>query len=207
MKERVDDSMLINKNEFMQCAMEAGFIVNEDWLKEKDYVDKLLSDMLSLAVRSGGFLGAGIGRSAFALGNYVLKVARSLVNVEADGIHEEYYDMYDKSASAHIVPTDPRDEGFIQNRNEVNWYTDPAHKHYLSDAAAVYACSDNYAIELVERCEFLSGDDYDDMYNEETEIGGLFEYYNCNYCDIHEDNVALNRDGKLVIVDLGWEEC
>ena len=207
MKERVDDSMLINKNEFMQCAIEAGFIVNEDWLKEKDYVDKLLSDMLSLAVKSGGFLGAGIGRSAFALGNYVLKVARSLVNVEADDIHEEYYDMYDKSASAHTIPTDFKDEGFNQNRNEVEWYINPAHKHYLTDAAAIYACSDNYAIELVERCEFLSGDDYDDMYNEETEIGGLFEYYNCNYCDIHEDNVALNRDGKLVIVDLGWEEC
>lgn len=199
--------MLINKNEFMQCAMEAGFIVNEDWLKEKDYVDKLLSDMLSLAVRSGGFLGAGIGRSAFALGNYVLKVARSLVNVESSDYEEKYYDMYDKSASAHMANADFEDEGFIQNRNEVNWYTDPAHKSYLTDAAAIYACSENYAIELVERCEFLSGDDYDDMYNEETEIGGLFEYYNCHYCDIHEDNVALNKNGKLVIVDLGWEEC
>ena len=199
--------MLINKDEFMQCAMEAGFIVNEDWLKEKDYVDKLLSDMLSLAVRSGGFLGAGIGRSAFALGNYVLKVASSLVNVESSDYDEKYYDMYDKSASAHMANADFKDEGFSQNRNEVEWYLNPKNSHRLSDTAAIYACSENYAIELVERCEFLSGSDYDDMFDEGTEIGCLYQYYDYNYCDIHEDNVALNKDGKLVIIDLGRMEC
>ena len=207
MKERIDDSMLINKNEFMQCAMEAGFIVNEDWLQDSNYVDKLLSNMLSLAIQNGGYLGAGIGRSAFALGNYVLKVVRSIVNCEESDYHKEYYDMYDKSSSAHTVPTDRKNEGFNQNYQEVQWYINPKNAYRLTDTAAIYACSENYAIELVERCEYVSGSDYDDLYDEETEIGSLFQYYDCNYCDIHEDNVALNKDGKLVIIDLGWMEC
>lgn len=200
--------MLINKDEFVKCAVDAGLFVDEKMLSSESYVDSILQNLLKIAQLADGYLGSGIGRSAFKLGNYVLKVARSIVNVEEDMWSDSpYATPYDKSDEINSLTLNRADEGFNQNYQECNWYLNKRNQAYLTDAAGLYAFSSNYAIELAEYCELLSGDDYEDLYDEESEIGGLFAYYDSHYRDIHEDNVGLNKDGKLVILDLGWMTC
>ena len=196
--------MLLNKDEFVQCAIEAGLIVNEDWLKEPDYVNSLLIDLGKFAVESCDYLGKGIGRVAYRFRNWVIKINRDFVNVDSEyDEYEGHYDSYNLLDSAKMseVPEVAESEGMKQMMREMNWYS-RASSEDLEYVAKIYACSDNYAIQIAEYCNEV---DEEDLYDDDYEMTDEYTFLSDNFSDTHPGNLGYNRDGKLVMIDLGWE--
>lgn len=199
--------MLLNKDEFVQCAIEAGLIVNEDYLKYSEYVDSLLIDLGKFAVDHCEYLGKGIGRVAYRFRDWVIKINRDVVNIsdrydDYEGCRKSY--NYLDSAETLEVPEEVNErssEGMRQMICEMKWYLE-APLCALDHVAQIYACSDNYAVQIVEYCDEVNEDELYDEYDDKIDD---YEYLCENFSDTHSGNLGYNRNGKLVMIDLGWE--
>ena len=189
--------MLLNEDMFIACAKEAGLIVPRELVKDEDYTDSIIQRITEIAVAGGNFLGCGIGRTVYGLGNFVIKVARSIVNEEEDDWDDNWYYCYDKSPSATFLDYSDRDDGMKQNRNEAE-FVQLCGKFHADNIAAVYATSSNYAVSICERCHMVPMSEWTEEENER------YEHLGQQYQDLHEFNVAFNNKGRMVVIDLGF---
>lgn len=189
--------MLLDKDMFIACAEKAGLIVPQEILNDEMIIDDIIQRITETAVAKGDFLGCGIGRTVFGFGNFVIKIARSIVNEKEDEWDDNWYYCYDNSPSATSLDYCDKDDGMKQNRNEAEFVQNCGKRH-TDNIAAVYATSSNYAVSICERCDMVPMCEWSD--DDEERYEHLGQIYN----DIHEYNVGFNKKGRMVVIDLGF---
>ena len=189
--------MLLDKDMFISCAEKAGLIIPQEMLNDEMFTDNIIQRITEIAVAKGDFLGCGIGRTVFGFGNFVIKIARSIINEEEDEWDENWYYCYDNSPSAISLDYCDKDNGMKQNRNEAEFVQNCGKRH-TDNIATVYATSSNYAVSICERCEIVPMCEWSD--DDEERYKHLGQIYN----DIHEHNVGFNKEGRMVVIDLGF---
>lgn len=174
--------------------------------------DKALNDLAIAACDDDNWMGAGISRNGFDLGDCVLKVSKFYyVNAYDESAEEEYYD--------DTYPEDREDYGWafdcLENLNDSQFIEDQSlneirnyvigksmrrcNKHY----AEIYAATSNGLVELVEKCKEYYSEDYPEK--TKKKFKQLLKQYRHAYDDIHSGNIGINKNGDLVIIDLGYE--
>ena len=195
---------------FAKVLIENGILFSiRDFLDDKK-VDELIQLVIDKQCNEDTYIGAGVERSCFIPreGSYAIKVDKSYyTNYYDEGARYEYeaytYDnhliCYDGGwvidSLENITKFDICCE---QNVNEIHNYNAiiQNHKHLREFIPQMIAVSSNYCVEIMERCSYCHSSPYYSHY-------ARFNFIDDNFSDAHEDNLGLNRFGKLVILDLG----
>lgn len=174
--------------------------------------DKALNDLAIATCSDDNWMGAGISRNGFDLGDCVLKVSKLYyVNDDDEFAEEDYYedvsydDREDFGWTYNYLENLNRSQATEeQSLNEINNYAigksmRKCNKHY----AEIYAATSNGLVELVEKCSKVCFENYPEKIYKKMKQ--LLRQYRQAYEDIHNNNIGINKDGDLVIIDLGFE--
>lgn len=181
-------------------------------LKTDKDIDNALTELAIKRCNSNNFIGSGIARSTFDCGDYILKVSKEFYvdeydeNAEQeyiDNMSEEEYEAYENGEldgysfnCIESIPSsqyaDEQSYTEIENYKIINKLGRVKNQFYK-----IFAATSNCAIILAEKCSLAlnRNEHWYEIY------GNLSEVYN----DIHQDNIGLNKDNKVVILDIGME--
>lgn len=175
-------------------------------LSSQASIDATLGKLAVATCSEENWLGCGIDRNAFDLGNCVLKIDKEFyVSTEDQDAYEDYIDTHyegeddypDTYSFNHIEDASDSTVASDQGITEIENYCNVLEYGLDGSFAQIYAATSNGNIILMEKCN-TNFYDLPDCFE-------ILEEYDNLYCDIHEDNVGLNHYGNLVILDSGFE--
>ena len=175
-------------------------------------VDNLIQQLIDNSCDEDSYAGAGIARSCFFdySGECAIKVDKQFYtdysDEDARETYSDYLDSYADWEDGGWVIDDlcsiTKYKGYCcdQNYDEIEMYKTLIRRksHILDYLPRLYAISTNKCVEILELC---NGCDYD-PYAMDTE---RYEFI-CNmFDDTHDGNFGVNKQNKLVILDVGFK--
>ena len=180
-----------------------------EWSGALEDLDRALVETAVKVCNHDSYIGAGIERSAFSFKDFVIKVSKEFYVDINDEIAEDDFNQWcdeedeDKTCYYNYLEdmeySKCESEQGLQEIKNYEAVLNSGIEEIQNHFAEIYCCSSNGNIIVMEKCE--PAEDVDEE---------LLSLYDSLYEDIHCDNVGLNKDNRMVVLDLGfafhWDE-